>query len=191
MVRRDFGFAPNPFFSVCTLATCKPSIRRYAQIGDWVVGTGSAKNSKTGYLVFAMKVTNMLSYNDYWIHPEFQNKKPNLRGSIKQAYGDNIYHKNRSWHQADSHHSHEDGSPNHSNIDNDTQTDRMLISEHYVYFGGDGPLIPSRFRNYKGIDICATRGYKNKFQTNLISDFIDWIYSLSEMGYVGPPIDWK
>lgn len=191
MVARDFGFAPNPFFSVCTLATCKPLIRRHAQIGDWVVGTGAAKNSKTGFLVFAMNVTDVLSYNEYWNHPSHQNKKPTLGGSIKQAYGDNIYYKNRLWHQADSHHSHNDGSPNQSNIDNDTQTDRILLSEQYIYFGGGGPKIPRRFRNYKGIDICAARGYKNKFQTNLIDDFIKWIYSLSETGYIGSPIDWK
>src|SRR5712671_5339411 len=28
VVARDFGFAPNPFFGVCTLATCKPDIRK-------------------------------------------------------------------------------------------------------------------------------------------------------------------
>lgn len=28
VVETDSGFAPNPFFGVCTLARCKPSIRR-------------------------------------------------------------------------------------------------------------------------------------------------------------------
>ncbi|WP_225761747.1 hypothetical protein [Acinetobacter sp. Marseille-P8610] len=28
VVSRDFGFAPNPFFNFCTLATCKPKIRK-------------------------------------------------------------------------------------------------------------------------------------------------------------------
>ena len=27
----DYGFAPNPFHGVCTLATCKPSIREHAE----------------------------------------------------------------------------------------------------------------------------------------------------------------
>jgi hypothetical protein len=34
----DTGFAPNPFHDFLTLATCKPDIRKKAQIGDWVLG---------------------------------------------------------------------------------------------------------------------------------------------------------
>ena len=28
IITRDYGFAPNPFGGVCTLATCKPKIRK-------------------------------------------------------------------------------------------------------------------------------------------------------------------
>ena len=28
IVARDFGFAPNPFYGFCTLATCKPKIAK-------------------------------------------------------------------------------------------------------------------------------------------------------------------
>ena len=34
----DKGFAPNPYFDVLTLATCKPAIRRTKKDGDWVAG---------------------------------------------------------------------------------------------------------------------------------------------------------
>jgi len=34
----DDGPAPNPFGDICTLAICKPAIRRKAQVGDWVIG---------------------------------------------------------------------------------------------------------------------------------------------------------
>jgi hypothetical protein len=56
IVARDFGFAPNPFFGWCTLATCKLEIRRTAQIGDWVLGTGSAGSGHAGRAVYAMRV---------------------------------------------------------------------------------------------------------------------------------------
>jgi hypothetical protein len=36
VVRYDSGFAPNPFYGYCTLATCKPDIRRGAEVGDLV-----------------------------------------------------------------------------------------------------------------------------------------------------------
>jgi len=41
VVRRDSGFAPNPFEGHCTIATCEPQIRRIASVGDCVLGTGS------------------------------------------------------------------------------------------------------------------------------------------------------
>ena len=188
---RDFGFAPNPFFRFCTLATCKPKIRKHAQVEDWIVGTGSAKNTKRGYLVFAMCVTEIMSFNGYWNDPRFQKKKPNLCGSLKQAFGDNIYlYSNNFWRQENSHHSYEDGSPNVTNIDHDTQTDRLLISDDYVYFGGSGPIIPTHFRNYRGYDICAVRGHKNNYPEKLINDFVVWIRSLGVKGYISSPIDW-
>ena len=93
VVARDYGFAPNPFMNVCTLATCKPKIRAKAQIGDWVIGTGTASRNRSGRLVFAMCVDAAIPFNEYWNGPRYQEKKANLRGSKKQAFGDNIYFK--------------------------------------------------------------------------------------------------
>ena len=50
VVRYDSGFAPNPFYGYCTLATCKPSIRKGADIGDWVVGSGSNDRNIRGFV---------------------------------------------------------------------------------------------------------------------------------------------
>ena len=93
VVARDYGFAPNPFFGHCTLATCKPKIRKAAVAGDWVVGTGSRTSGREGFLVYAMRISEVMSFNDYWADPRFRRKKPNLRGSKKQAFGDNIYYR--------------------------------------------------------------------------------------------------
>lgn len=49
VLREDTGFAPNPYHGFCTLACCKPLIRRRAEIGDWVIATGSnAKGKRRG-----------------------------------------------------------------------------------------------------------------------------------------------
>jgi len=45
VVRYDSGFAPNPFYGYCTLATCKPPIRKSAAVEDWIVGCGSNDRS--------------------------------------------------------------------------------------------------------------------------------------------------
>lgn len=194
VVARDYGFAPNPFFGVCTLATCKPGIRRVAEAGDWIIGTGTAKRRRAGYLVYAMKVEGAMSFDEYWADPQFAQKRPNLRGSKKMAFGDNIYHRTNPhtpWQQLDSHHSFANGAPNPANIKNDTQADRVLFSRDFVYWGRAGPRIPARFRNYNGIDLCAGRGHKQKiFSDTFITDFIDWLRNLNAVGYVGMPIDW-
>lgn len=33
VIKRDYGFAPNPFENICSLATCKPQIRERALEG--------------------------------------------------------------------------------------------------------------------------------------------------------------
>lgn len=195
VVSRDYGFAPNPFYGTCTLATCKPIIRRVAKIGDWVVGTGSKRYKRQKNVVYVMKVTGAMSFEDYWSSPEFQIKKPELRGSLKQAYGDNIYSKTTSgvWLQLNSHHSYTDGTPNQLNINNDTQTNRILYSNDFVYWGGSGPELPSRFMEYgkTKINICAVRGHKNIFPEELVNEFIDWTRSLHIHGFQGEPLNWR
>ena len=114
-----------------------------------------------------------------------------MRGSKKQAFGDNIYSKkNGRWLQLNSHHSFEDGKPNPANIANDTQTDQVLTGTNYVYWGGAGPIIPPKFRNFKGIDICARRNHKSRLPPELIDEFIAWIRNGEGHGYMGDPIDW-
>src|SRR5215475_1820360 len=67
VVDRDFGFAPNPFHGVCTLATCKPGIRNTVKVGDWVIGLGGRRLNATGRCVFAMRISETTTYNEYWL----------------------------------------------------------------------------------------------------------------------------
>lgn len=188
VVARDYGFAPNPFFGFCTLATCKADLRRHAQVGDWILGTGSKPNKLDGHAVYIMKVSEALTYDQYWQDPRFKHKRPNLRGSLKQAYGDNIYHrslKSGKWIQENSHHSLPGGKPDLRNIDTDTKTDRMLVGTDFIYWGGSGPLIPKRF------NICIGRGYKHRFPDTNVYAFISWIQSLGVNGYISQPRNFK
>jgi hypothetical protein len=156
VVARDFGFAPNPFHGTCTLATCKPTIRRVAKVGDWVVGVGGTALKATGRCVYFMQVAGSLSFNEYWSHPDFKGKRPARNGSRMAMLGDNIYHRENKddfWTQENSHHSNEDGTPELSNVENDTGTDRILFSNRFVYFGRDAIKIPQ--------SVLDEIGYKN------------------------------
>src|SRR5437867_9415218 len=83
-LRYDDGAAPNPFGGVCTLVICKPRIRKVAQLGDWVVGTGavtSGLRDAAHRLVYAMKVTNWMTMDAYDRHTKRHSpiKVPDLR----------------------------------------------------------------------------------------------------------------
>ncbi|WP_127523604.1 hypothetical protein [Mesorhizobium sp. Z1-4] len=145
VVARDFGFAPNPFHGVCTLATCKPKIRGVARPGDWIVGMGGAALNATGKCIYFMQVSGAMTFNEYWNHPDCRSKRPVRNGSRVMMVGDNIYHRDQEgdpWTQEDSHHSKPDGTPELSNIGTDTSRDRVLYSNRFVYFGANAPMVP-------------------------------------------------
>ena len=197
IVRYDSGFAPNPFYGYCTLATCKPDIRKGANVGDWIVGCGSADRqiNQGGKLVYAMEITEHLCFEEYFRDDRFQSKKPNLNGSKKQQRGDNIYSKvNNSWRQLNSYHSNEDGSPHIEHINRDTRVNRVLISDKYVYFGANGPDIPTHMISNEK-KLCHEGIGESKFSTPkdeiMIKKFKEWFYSLNQSGYVNHPFDWN
>jgi hypothetical protein len=191
VITRDYGFAPNPFHGVCTLATCKPVIRRIAKTGDWIIGTGSAEYQRTGQLICAMRVSESMTFDDYWADPRFRAKRPDLTGSKMQAFGDNIYSRDDSgqWVQLDSHHSRPGGEINPDNVADDTQTNRVLIATEFSYFGADAPLIPAAFRGEGIANVCAHRGHRSNFAPGLVEAFLDWL-SHQPSGCVGRPDRW-
>lgn len=106
VITRDYGFAPNPFWNICSLATCKPQIRERALKGDWIAGFGGANTAITHKMVFLMQVDEICTFDEYWVDPRFFMKKPRFDGNYQQCYGDNIYHHIGSeWMQENSHHS--------------------------------------------------------------------------------------
>ena len=182
IITRDYGFAPNPFYGVCTLATCKPKIRKSAQVGDWVVGFGSSTGKFKNKIIYAMKVEDKLTFDTYWDDTKYHRKKPVANGSLKQNFGDNIYHHlNGDWVQENSHHSNDDGTINEYNLKRDTQADCVLISSTYWYFGKKAIDTPP---NLTGI-IPYGRGYR--IFKGFDEQLLEWLDSLGEKGYIGEP----
>ena len=188
---RDYGFAPNPFYGFCTLATCKPQVRKSATIGDWVVGTGSKRKGRNGCIIYAMRVCETMTFEQYWHDPRFRDKRPNLNASLKKAFGDNIYYRDEhtgGWCQMDSHHSYEYGKQNPANIHLDTGIDRVLVSDDFVYWGGDGPNLPE----FRGHSICKEGiGHKANFPYEVVEKFTKWLRKSGDSGYCGIPLDWS
>lgn len=91
IVSYDAGTAPNPFEGWCTLAICKPRIRKTAQVGDWVVGFRACNlgNVGTGFghVLYAMQVEESLTFAEYWADKRFRLRRP----SSQNPGPDNFY----------------------------------------------------------------------------------------------------
>lgn len=195
VVRYDHGFAPNPYFGYCTLATCKPGIRKGARPGDWIAGIGSAQKPHARKLIFTMKVDEALSFDEYWEDPRFKHKRPHPPGSLKLRYGDNIYHRSGdgvTWIQENSAHSQSDGTMDLNHVRRDTMVPRVLISQHFSYFGASAIDIPEHIWSSSDYDLLATlgRNYLCNFPRPFKEDFVEWLDSLPR-GIMGEPSDWS
>ncbi len=190
MVKFDKGFAPNPFCDFCTLACCKPGIRKIAKEGDWVIGTGSVDNVGTKKLIYAMEVKEVLSFKDYARDSRFVKKIP--RPGLIEERGDNIYFKinDQKWRQRiPSYHSYPDRE-NDEKKELDLGGKNVLISNNFYYFGRDAVRIKEDFIN-EGV-LKKGPGYKYKeFSKVFIKKVIKWINSLGAQGIRGDPFDFK
>jgi len=189
-ITRDYGFAPNPFFGYCTLACCKPHIRDRAEVGDWIIGTGAKENNLLYHIIFLMRITEKISFEEYWYDERFKRKKPVLNGSLKQMHGDNIYYKeNESWCQMDSHHSFFDGKLNEANRKQDLSGNSILISNDFIYLGRNYFRVPEKF-----ISLCPNkkqRDYIKIKNPDLAEEFISFIRTQYLFGVNGEPINWE
>lgn len=152
-----------------------PVIRRTAKIGYWLIGMGGKDLKAVGRCIYAMRVTDDLTFNEYWNSERFRVKRPVRHGSRKTMVGDNIYHtdpKTGKWLQEDSVHSQPNGEQDLPNTEHDTETDRVLISEEFFYFGEDAPAVPAK--------LLAKIGYKNGrghrvYKKEDCQELLDWI----------------
>jgi hypothetical protein len=170
----DDGAAPNPFWGVCTLAICKPKIRKAAKVGDWVLGTGS-KNSPIGNIltkvVYAMKVTRRVTMRDYdrIARIELPKKLPDWENTdARRRLGDSIYDFStrpaavrRSVHDE-------------RNRKRDLSGEYVLLSTEFWYFG-DKPI---ELRTDLHQVIKAGQGHRRIEDPATVTAFVEWIKGL-------------
>ncbi len=200
IVRYDEGFAPNPFHRVCTLACCKPGIRRTARKWDYVIGLTGAEYRKSAVeyrVVYAMRITEEpMTFEEYSRSARYQIKRPDMNAGTAKTRGDNIYHKDNkgNWKQDLSWHSHRDGTPCLQHQETDLGGEKVLASRNFIYWGCDAPPLPSDLstlivgRNYKRFR-SHVRG-----EREVVENFIDWFEGKRAKGFKGrlsTPFDWE
>lgn len=186
IVTSDSGYSPNPFWRYCTLACCKPGIRRTAKLGDWIVGISPKKSGNRA--VYAMRVTEPpMTFAEYFHDRRFANKKPNYRsGSIKRIRGDNCYEPLQSgeYRQLRCRHSLPGGAENPDRKRTDLSGKFVLISNDFVYFGAKAVSLPDRLRG-----IIPGRGHQCNFDEKTTAIFLKYFKNLPR-GIKGNPEIW-
>lgn len=159
----DSGFSPNPFWGRCTLACCKPTVRRLAAPGDIIVGSGSRKAGLSGRLIYAMRVGEVLPYEIYW--RRFPSKRPSTQSEITRR-GDNI------WHPVDGQWVGVEGAlHDRRHRARDLRGQYVLVSDEFYYFGRGAPLVPIGLQKV----LAKTQGHRNTRDPQLIRRFWSWV----------------
>jgi hypothetical protein len=178
IVRVDSGFAPNPFWGRCTLACCKPTIRRNAEPGDVIVGSGSARTGLDGRLIYAMRVREIVPYQSYWVR--YPSKRPSSRSAIARR-GDNVWHlRNGQWRGVLG------AGHNLRHRDHDLQGANVLIATDFYYFGRNAIHVPETFKPM----LATTQGHKNTLDVALVNRFWTWLSRAAPRdGRIGNPVE--
>lgn len=184
VLRYDDGAAPNPFWGICTLAICKPAIRRKAEVGDWVVGTGS-RNSPigdiSGQLVYAMKVTKKMTLQEYdeQCRKDLSAKIPRwFTGKFKERMGDCIYDYSNGQIPKLRPSVHKE-----LNRQRDLSGKSVLLSEEFFYFGDKPVALPEELTPI----VKANQGHKKIESEYLIKSFESWIFRSAMSRLKGQP----
>lgn len=176
----DVGFAPNPFWRWCTLAACTPNYMRCNLVrGDWILGTNNA--GRDNLLIYAMRVDEQLTLDDYYHDSRFARKRPG-GGTWRQRCGDNIYYRNERGRCVQDPNAvyHTDAKTRAK----DLRGDRVFVGTHYFYLGEAAVAVPRRF------DSLVRRGRGVQYHEGAVVDaFIEWIEEEYTPGIHGLPRD--
>ena len=208
ILKHDLGFAPNTQGGVCTLACCKPNIRKNIgrnfnrdkeQYDFGVVGISSAdKGENKNKLVYAMRVTEVLTFDKFFEDERFSIKIPKWtedRNSPKDS-GDNIYkykgigdrNKIDSYEQLKSRHNNsetekkiKENSNFHKERDLEQGEFYVLISEDYYYFGKDPKTLDRSLVNLYRAETGFHIRQKFNFDKKTLDAFKKYILELKKM----------
>ncbi len=185
IVLYDHGFAPNPFHGFCTLACCKRPMRKSVSECDYVVGLSSKTLGLPYRVVYAMRVSETMTFEEYWDDVRFRAKRPDRRVGGEEAVGDNIYHRDPAtgdWVKKCSEHTRpENPEEDKWFTEDDTGTNKVLIGTDFVYWGREGPPLPDHLEH-----LIVGRNYKCKFSQEEVDAFVKW-FNAQERGCLGMP----
>ncbi len=177
VVQYDGGSAPRPYGDVCSLAICKPNIRKTASIGDWIIGVRSRRHNQ---VVYVMQIDEILPFEQYWCDPRFKDRRPSA-----SPVPDNIYRPNG---RGDLEQVDNNGIHGASNVSTDLSGRNVLLGRRFWYFGSSSPELPDNLRHLKPYQMGHSVHINRRKGDIDIKDLENWL-KLSPCGISGEPIN--
>lgn len=177
----DYGFAPNPFHGVCSLAACTPNhMRARLEPGDWIAGHSDVASGSR--LIYAMRVERVATFEQYANDPAYAAKIPRFDQTWREECGDNIYviQSNGKYKQRKSHFH-----LTKAEQQQDIKGNRVFIAKHFYYLGANAVPIPHQFAQL----IWKRQGIKISHTSAVVSSFLKWIEDSVPFGISGEPRD--
>lgn len=163
----DDGRAPCIDKRRLTLATCKPAIRRTAQIGDWVMGFYPSP-APAGTLSWAGRVARIIAHGDF--EAEFSGRadaayRRSENGAMIRLYPD--YH------------------PDPRDMAKDLSGPALVFDARGVWYFGDSPVaLPPALQH---LAACGQGHRVNGVGPGDPAALEDWLTALSPPGFHGRP----
>lgn len=183
VVASDGGFAPNPFHGWCTLACCKPKVRKAARPGDLIVGL----SRRCERLVYILRVEEKLTFEQYWTDQRFESKRPVWSRDPVERNGDNIYEPDGSGAFRQLRSAHWDHAADRESLsakEHDTSANAVLVGRDFVYYGGEGIELGDELSF-----LFVTRGHRCHFTPEQVAAVTRYFEQLPR-GRRGMPTRW-
>jgi hypothetical protein len=171
-----------------------PQIRKHAKVDDVIIGmAGSGKRGlKRIYpqVIFWMRVSEAICFDDYWSDPRFAAKRPQIPGPKMRMVGDRTYRRDAAsgdWvYDRSMHYLPPAAQGQGGHVVRDTKVDRLLIGQEFSYWGGNGPTVPDHLLTL----FPNPRGQKCPKPGPLLTELIELLEISNPKGVVGDPADW-
>lgn len=181
VIKYDGGLAPHISGGLCSLALCKPRIRRYAKPGEWIIAfVAKGKANGRPLIQYAMKVAENPSFENYCIQYGGKRRDAIYRYDLSP---------NGEWF--------DNGYGDHDPLENkkselrDKGGEHALIAAEFIHFGSeprDLRLVLMPACDALGIDVetvvdCLmhwTQGHKKWCSRQVYKVFTTWIEGLQK-----------
>jgi hypothetical protein len=184
VITNDTGLAPNPFHGYCTSALCTPShMNAKLKEGEWIVGISRKKDGNR--LVYAMRISQVLSMNQYFHDEHFGCKKPKPDGTLCEQSGDNIYYQGGDfqWKRLPSRF-HNSRKAFLKDVGNNLAGRPVFVSNHFYYFGRLRVAIPDELAGV----VCDSQGIRYK-SNPIAGNFVRWLEANHKPGVLAAPLN--